>query len=220
MTHIRSIIMSAAAVAALSAAPAMAQSAFDGGYVGVQGGYDWFSNNAKSTTGGTSSRNGANGNGGEAGIFAGYGQTFELSDMVPGRFYVGAEAEGGFYTGDNTQANAQASTRARPDYSTGVALRLGYLVLPNALTYVKVGYQHTGVDYDVTPVAGTTASDYRSFDGVRAGAGIDYLLTDHLFTRVEYDYTSYGNAGIVTGATNTGFSPQEHQVRLGVGLHF
>lgn len=218
MTHIRSIILSAVAVAALSTAPAMAQSVFDGAYVGAMGGYDWFSGHAKSGVGGGASRNQADGSGATAGVFAGYGQTFDLPGA--GTFYLGAEGEGSFYTGDNTQGNALAQNHVSPDYSAGASLRIGYLVLPDALLFARIGWAHTGVDFDTTPVGGSTTHDYRSFDGIRAGGGVDYMVTDHLFTRIEYVYTDYGRAGVTSGPLNTGFEPEEHQIRVGVGVHF
>lgn len=221
MKAIRSLILSTVAVAALSATAARADSAFDGAYAGVMGSYDWFSGNAKASVGGSRIKSDATGDGATAGIFAGYGETFEIPELASGLFYLGAEAEGSYYTGSNNQGSPYLQGHVAPDYSTGVSLRAGYVVTPDALAYVRVGWEHMGSAFSLSsPLVGQLASDYRTFDGVQVGAGVDYMVTERLFARVEYTYSDYGQETIPVAGVGVHLGPDEHQIRVGVGVHF
>lgn len=75
------------------------------------------------------------------------------------------------------------------DYGFGA--RLGYIVSKRALVYAKAGY-----------------ADYHNLQGVRVGGGIEYAVTDHLFTTIEYRYSDLeSNAG-------------RHQGLVGAGVRF
>lgn len=82
----------------------------------------------------------------------------------------------------------------------GANLRVGVKVLDRALAFGKVGYART--DYSFGPLKSTQ-------EGVRFGGGVEYALTDHVYTTVEYARTEYGNG--VAG---------RDQVLGGVGIRF
>jgi outer membrane immunogenic protein len=66
----------------------------------------------------------------------------------------------------------------------GANLRAGVKVLDRALAFGKVGYARTDFTF-----GGLTATQ----EGVRFGGGVEYAVTDRVFTTVEYDRTEYGN---------------------------
>lgn len=79
----------------------------------------------------------------------------------------------------------------------GVAARLGVKVLPKAQVFAKVGYTNARVE-----LAGTNAGV--SLEGLRYGAGVEYALTDRLYTTVEYRRSEYedgigGRNGVLAG---------------------
>lgn len=84
----------------------------------------------------------------------------------------------------------------------GVAVRAGVVVLPKVLAYGKVGYTNARIE-----VAGTNAGV--SLEGVRYGGGIEYAVTDRVYTTVEYRRTELENG---VGGRNG--------VLAGVGIRF
>lgn len=82
----------------------------------------------------------------------------------------------------------------------GANLRVGVKALDRALVFGKVGYART--DYTFGPLKTTQ-------EGVRFGGGVEYAVTDHVYTTVEYARTEYGN-GV----------PGRDQVLAGVGFRF
>ena len=61
----------------------------------------------------------------------------------------------------------------------GVAVRAGVVVLPKVLAFGKVGYTNARFE-----AAGTNAGV--ALEGLRYGGGIEYALTDRVYTTVEY----------------------------------
>lgn len=79
----------------------------------------------------------------------------------------------------------------------GVAVRAGVVVLPKVLAYGKVGYTNARFE-----LAGTNAGV--SLEGVRYGGGIEYAVTDRVYTTVEYRRTELedgvgGRNGVLAG---------------------
>jgi outer membrane immunogenic protein len=79
----------------------------------------------------------------------------------------------------------------------GVAARLGVKVLPKAQVFGKVGYTNARVE-----LAGTNAGV--TLEGLRYGGGVEYALTNKLYTTVEYRRSEYedgvgGRDGVLVG---------------------
>lgn len=106
------------------------------------------------------------------GVVAGY--DFKLAPKV----VAGAEVAFSDSTVDGFGIHASRDLSA--------SARLGYVVLPKALVFAKVGYATTRVE-----VAGLSTN----FEGVRFGGGVELAVTDKFFISGEYVRTEY-EAGI------------------------
>jgi hypothetical protein len=242
------LLAGAAAIALGVGAPAQgqAQSNFDGFYVGLGAGYHHFSTGALtdqftaccgsgSITAGGQSTGSAFGD-----VFGGFGLTFGTP------FYVGLEIDGsysgasktiGFSNGGLPEGNAKIEAR----WGAGIGVRLGYVITPDLLGYVRGGggWQEFQGTWTTTPPLGGPIFDQpnvktsRFAEGVRAGGGFDFSLArwtgQPLFGRLEYDHTWYGNThfggsgpnglgGI--GSTIVTFKPDDDRVMLGIAWHF
>ncbi|MBB6254935.1 outer membrane protein [Nitrospirillum iridis] len=215
MSHLRTLVLAASALVAVAATPALAQSTFDGGYVGANAGYDWFGAHPRAKVAGQQSTPDNQAQGFNGGIFGGYGQTFD-------NIYLGGEGEVNFYTADRTFGDALGNYRVQPDYGFGVSARVGYVVQPDLLLFGRVGWQHTNVDFNtIQPGSAGVPQRYsQEFDGVRYGVGGDYAIDEHLFTRIEYDYTDYSHTSRTLAAGEVRNMPDESLVRVGLGLRF
>jgi outer membrane immunogenic protein len=78
-------------------------------------------------------------------------------------------------------------------------LRVGGVIGEHALLYVKAGYTNTRASFGGTGV---------NFDGLRAGAGVEWIVGQHFSIRGEYRYSNYED----------GLS--RHQGVLGLGYRF
>lgn len=197
MSRIASALLGGVALVAVGAAPSLAQSPFDGAYVGAYTGYT--DNNASAASGTANAEFDADG--WLYGAYAGYGKTFD-------KLYLGGEIDLGSADISGKGTVAGLTTRLDTNESYGISARAGYLVTNDALLYGRVGYQRT--NYDVSVGTGATkisASD--TLDGLRLGGGLEYALTDNVLARVEYNYTDYDETKF-----------HENQVRVGVAYRF
>ena len=99
-------------------------------------------------------------------------------------------------------STAKAAGVAKASRELGVAVRAGVVVLPKLLAYGKVGY--TNARFDFAGGAGSV-----TLEGLRYGGGLEYALTDRVYTTVEYRRTELEN--------NFG---GRNGVLAGVGLRF
>ncbi|MFV3127460.1 outer membrane protein [Niveispirillum sp. KHB5.9] len=198
MSRIASALLGGVALVAVGAAPSLAQSPFDGAYVGVFTGYS--DTNASAASGAATADIDA-----DAwlyGAYAGYGKTFD-------KLYLGAEAEvGSASLSGNSGTVAGFATKLNANESWGLSVRAGYLATNDLLVYGRAGWQRT--NYDVTVGTGATrfkASD--DLDGYRLGGGLEYAVTDNVLVRTEYNYVNYDNTNF-----------RENQLRVGVAYRF
>lgn len=198
MARIASALLGGVALVAVGAAPSLAQSPFDGPYVGVFTGY---TDTKASAASGPANAN-IDQDGFLYGAYAGYGKTFD-------KFYLGGEAE----IGSASLSGTSGSVGGLPvdldtNESWGVSARAGYLVTDNALLYARAGWQRT--NYDVTVGTGAnriTVGD--NLDGYRLGGGLEYAVTDNVLLRTEYNYVNYDDTNF-----------RDNQVRVGVAYRF
>ena len=187
----KKLMLVGAALVALSAAPAMAQS-FQGPYVGVQAGlnHDIAIQDKKDAF--------------VAGVFAGYDQ------QVAPNIVLGVE--GGFSVAASDRLGPSGSNAATidPNYSFDLSARAGYLVGEKNLVYVRGGYANTRADVSRT-LANVTTTGKQTFDGWFAGGGVEHKLTDNVSARLEYRFTDLDqNAS----------KYQRHQALMGVAYRF
>lgn len=187
----KNLMLAGAALVALSA-PAMAQSEFQGPYLGAQAGWnhDIALNSKKDAF--------------IAGVFAGYDQEI-APNVVLG-------VEGGFSLGASDRIGPAGTNAAtiNPDYSFDLSARAGYVVGEKNLLYVRGGYANTRGDLSTT-VANVTTTTKTTYDGWFVGSGIERKLTDNVSARVEYRFNDFGG-------DNSKY--QRHQALVGVAYRF
>lgn len=202
------------AVAVLAAAPALAQNkpAFQGPFVGAQAG--WQSDTLDASgfvddTFGSGSRDSSGfAYGGQAGF------DFRFSQWV-----LGGELGITGRTGD-LRANDESDTRLSFGRTINVSARAGYVITEQGMVYARGGYsnaEYTGREFDSESSSGTR-------DGFLVGGGFEWMFTDHISTRIEYNYSDYGS---VRGFGFVGDSQVEgkvnfsrHNVMAGINYRF
>lgn len=132
------------------------------------------------------------------------------------RVIAGVEGGIGWSVADQTRATLTSGTATeRYKLSNGrdieASLRLGYIVAPKTLLYVKAGWANSEARVRLDRTVGTTTTRVRASeddDGVRLGAGVEQMLGEHAYAKAEYRYTAYGD-GV-----------DRHQALVGVGYRF
>jgi outer membrane immunogenic protein len=101
--------------------------------------------------------------------------------------------------------------------------RAGFAVTPSTLIYAKGGYTNARLNI----LASDGATDTRTnadLDGWRAGAGIEQMLNDNVYAKVEYRYSNYqrGEFEAPSGLESDRFDVDldRHQVMVGFGARF
>ncbi|MCP3470015.1 porin family protein [Bradyrhizobium sp. CCGUVB1N3] len=143
---------------------------------------------------------------------------------------VGAFADYDFMDvhGDHTTLGALVGQQ-KQDWQWAVGARVGYLVLPQLLTYVSGGYTQAhwkGTDYALLFAPGAPLASSPGFTkgGWFIGTGDEYALTSFLpglFWKTEYRYSEFDRANVSINDFATGLSLgfnqtekfREHSVR-------
>jgi outer membrane immunogenic protein len=130
-------------------------------------------------------------------------------DVALGRnFTIGAEAGIGFNASGKVEATSGAThVRLTSGRDMDLSLRLGAIVTPNTLLYLKGGYANSAYRLRTTTGAAVTKTDDDK-DGYRIGAGVEQMLNDHVYAKAEYRYTDYGD------------DLSRHQLLAGIGYRF
>lgn len=229
----KSIFFAAAALVALSSSAALAADAvattepapaplpvastynWSGGYVGVQAGYAWGDSTGgdyTKTAGLVDVLGAVDPHGSIGGLHGGYNYQF-TNNIVLG-------AEGDINFADirgsvNPLHNGSGvgipgnSASGEMDWNGSVRVRAGYAIdrfLPYVTGGVAFGrYKFTPTYAGTGPLPGS-----KTQTGWTIGAGLEYALSDHLTTRIEYRYTDFGSAKYDI----PGFSTFETRVKL------
>jgi outer membrane immunogenic protein len=135
------------------------------------------------------------------------------------RVVAGIEASIGMtHDADATVQPGEDSFTFRPGRDIDVLARLGYQVGSRTLLYVKAGWANASLELVQRELVGNgqhevtkTSADE---DGVRLGAGAEHRITDSLYAKVEYRYTSFGDGYAYQPGT------ERNQLLLGAGLRF
>jgi len=105
---------------------------------------------------------------------------------------IGAQAEFNIAASDDFSAVGDTATvRVDPRYAFDLTARVGYLVTPETMIYVRGGYSNARVRTSIEADSKrTTMSDNR--DGWIIGGGAERMITDHVSARLEYRYADLG----------------------------
>lgn len=112
------------------------------------------------------------------------------------------------------------------DWMTAVRARLGYSY-ERFLPYVAGGVAFTDVEYkhryfgDVTDISfDERSSASKTLTGYTLGAGLDYVMTNHIILRAEYRYTDFGDKDFVLDGEKRNVETKSNDVRFGVAYKF
>lgn len=166
------------------------QFSWAGGYAGILTGYGWGDGEIEGIAGSEDF------DGARFGGFVGY--NWDLGNQL----VVGLEGDLNYDWNEETVAGT--------DYESGLnwsaRARVGY-AMDRALLFAAGGYTGTNIE---------GAGDDDTLHGWTIGGGVDYALTDRMFTRVEYRYNDFGSGDL--GGTDVDFS--QHTVNVGLAVKF
>lgn len=206
-----------AAAIALAAVPAFAQdapAAFNGPYVGIQGGWQQDRQTLRVTDAGTETKSGNKSDGLAYGGQVGY--DFRLSPTT----VLGAEVALTGRTGSGFFDDGASSFDLEQGRTVSATARLGYVMDPTGLLYVRGGYANA--QYKLDDGFSRVSEDR---DGYTIGAGYERMLTRNVSARVEYNYSDFGKDDLpdlaaALGADDASLKYRRHAVTAGVNLRF
>ncbi len=152
----------------------------------------------------------------------GAGFDFDLGGMVAGveGEYMWSEASTEYDTTGFTNFGVQNVDAGRDLY---LGARVGVLATPSTLVYVKGGYANASMNVLATDNTTDVETDL-DLDGWRVGAGVEQMMGENLFVKLEYRYSNYqeGEVEAPSGLESDRFDVDldRHQVMLGVGARF
>jgi len=146
-----------------------------------------------------------------------FGYNYQWNNIV-----VGIELDGSATDFDESLSPSDDINSIEMDWLATAALRVGYVVMPNSLVYLKGGaaaakLQHNVVD-TVAPAGAFTTDETHT--GWIAGAGFEQLISDNVSVGVEYNYIDLGDkdhtgtSGASTLVDSIGGNVQTVSVRL------
>ncbi|WP_426166696.1 outer membrane protein [Sandarakinorhabdus sp. DWP1-3-1] len=189
------------ALAALAvAAPALAQGtpeSFNGPFVGVQGGWQQDRQTLDVTDSAGTFESRQNKDGFAYGGQIGY--DFRLSPTT----VLGAEVALTGRTG-TTPLDGFNSLELKQGRTISATARLGYLVNPDGLVYVRGGYSNARF---TIRDANTDISEDR--DGFQVGVGYEQLVARNVSARIEYAYSRFGTDNLPALAADLGANQAE-----------
>ncbi len=175
---------------AVEAAP---QFSWAGGYAGILTGYGWGDGSVDGF--GSESFDGA-----RFGGFAGY--NWDLGNQL----VVGVEGDLNYDWNEESIGGADVDT----GLNWSARARIGY-AMDRALLFAAGGYTGTNISAD-----SALGNDDDTLHGWTIGAGVDYALTDRMFTRIEYRYNDFGSGDL--GGADVDFD--QHVVNVGLAVKF
>lgn len=170
-----------------------------GFYAGVQLGYGWGDVEATNAAGSI----GIDIDGGVGGAHAGFNYQWN-------RLVLGVEGDVETSGVDGTLTAGGASATAEQKWLASIRGRLG-VAFDRLLLYGTGGWAVSEFEY-----RSGAGRDSATHNGWTAGGGLEYAMTDHLTTRVEYRYADFGEE-TVFGAE---VEPTTHTIRVGLGYKF
>ncbi len=220
------ILLAATSAVAVAAMPSLAMAqdvrgAFVGPRVEVIVGYDH--NRSGSTVDNDASRDLKQS---IDGLTYGVGAGFDAA--VGDSLRAGVEAELSESTAKWDDNNGVPNTfnlgRVSADRDIYVGGRIGMVMSPSTMVYVKGGY--TNARYGLLGTDGTVIATQRlDTDGYRVGAGVEHQLAGNAYVKAEYRYSNYSKGefdfnGTTPDSSRFNIDTDRHQVVVGAGLRF
>ncbi len=168
------------------------QFSWAGGYAGILTGYGW----GDGEVGGLDESF----DGARFGGFVGY--NWDLGNQL----VVGLEGDLNYDWNEETVLGTDVDS----GLNWSARARVGY-AMDRALLFAAAGYTGTNVSAD-----GGGVNEDDTLHGWTVGGGVDYALTDRMFTRIEYRYNDFGSGDL--GGTDIDFS--QHTVNVGLAVKF
>src|SRR6266436_7888525 len=111
-----------------------------------------------------------------------------VGTRLGGNFYLGVEADGGVATMDGTVNNPGfiGNINSKNRWLASLRGRFGFVLAPNLLAYGTAGWGWAGSSFTVTGTDGSQFSTKPTLNGVVAGGGLEYALSQNWGLRVEY----------------------------------
>lgn len=187
------------ATSTVPVAQAEAAEEWSGGYAGINGGYGsarisgiFFNTSIGS----------ADASGGAIGAQAGY-------DQQAGAWVFGIQlsADRPFFSGSHLFVNGTGPTNRvtyKVDFLATATGRIGYLLQPETLAYLKAGGAIARTTYtDEDPLAAPpyTGSARAMRDGWLIGAGLEHKISSNLSGYAEYNYMDFGSKALTISYT-------------------
>jgi outer membrane immunogenic protein len=118
---------------------------------------------------------------------------------------LGAEAEIGGSTASATSVTVStpgwpATNKLSEDLNARFRMRMGYAI-GEWMPFIAGGLSLTYANLDLTfPCSGVIYTDHKSktLTGFNVGAGVEYAISSHISTRLEYIFDDYGSPQIAT----------------------
>jgi outer membrane immunogenic protein len=152
----------------------------------------------------------------------GAGFDFDLGGFVAGveGEYIWSEASTEYDTTGFTDFGVENIDAGRDLY---LGARVGFVATPSTLVYAKGGYTNASMDVLASDNTTDVETDL-DLDGWRVGAGVEQMMGENVFVKLEYRYSNYkeGEVEAPSGAESDRFDVDldRHQVMLGVGARF
>ena len=137
-------------------------------------------------------------------------------DIPAGPVVLGAEGE---ISGSSSDTRSNGIRVPGDEFRLGAGRdlyaggRVGYIISPVAMGYIKAGYTNAKFDARYT-TGGVTTVNSQEVGGYRLGAGLEYAISPNTFVKGEYRYSHYDELDGV------GINPNRHQLMAGLGLRF
>jgi outer membrane immunogenic protein len=213
------VALAAAFALAVTAAPVLAQDAstpFSGPRIEGRIGWDRPDIRVTLTDGTDRLRRSAGKSGVTYGGEIGYDQG--LGSLVLGA-YAGIEGASAKECGELI-GNDRACLRAGRNIAAGV--RAGTQVAESFMLYGKGGYSNgrASVDYRNDDLIVADINEGHNFDGFHLGAGVEAVLSNRVYGRLEYVYANYGSERERLEDVTGTLKPSRHQVVYGLGVRF
>ncbi len=182
--------------------PTVAGSPFHGVYAGIQGSYETYDLDVRSSN---LNADDLELSGLSGGFYAG------ANTALPGldRAIVGLEGSFAFNDGDGRLSGGgdRLSIASRNTYD--ISGRAGYEIKDSVLLYGRVGWARTSF-------SGLEPTGRSRLDGIRFGGGAEYAITDNMALRTEFTRTDYERKRSGDRRFDTG----QNRLTLGVGYRF
>jgi opacity protein-like surface antigen len=252
------------AVAALSTSVANASNGF---YLGASAGvaqtnakYDFQNTNVvqNAVTGGVAPagdyQQSFKADGGKAagvfGLFAGYGAVVGRGAYVGGEIYAGMDTTSFSPYDDSASGKRVGYWKAKLEhkYYYGLAARLGYMITPNTLAYIRLAVESGKWKASTTPNGGlfdvgnvpASSEDRKTVTknktGIQfaPGVGVEVYVSKNMFIRAEYSYLFGPKLSLENGTKSLAqtlngfngdsvkhnFKTSQHAMKIGVGYKF